>query len=82
MYLQESMGHAVGQALRNHFEIPADDFADLYNVRASELQNAIFSADGIRTTRNFEKDLDRYRKRKIKGCTWRWKSLQEALRDW
>lgn len=82
MYLQESLGHAVGHALRNHFEIPADDFADVYNVRASELQNVIFSADGIRTTRNFEKDLERYRKRKRPGCTWRWKSLEEALRDW
>jgi len=82
MYLQESMGHAVGHALRNHFEIPADDFAELYNVRARELQNVIFSADGIRTTRNFEKDLDRYRKRKIPGFAWRWKSLKQALRDW
>jgi hypothetical protein len=72
----------VGHALRNHFEVPADDFADLYNVRASKLQHLIFSADGIRTTRNFEKDLKRYRKRKLSGCTWRWKSLQEALRDW
>ena len=82
MYLQESVGHAVGEALRNHFEIPADDFAGLYNVRTSELQNLIFSADGIRTSRNFEKDLERYRKRKKRGCTWRWKSLKEALRDW
>ena len=82
MYLQESLGHAIGHALRNHFEIPADDFADLYNFRASKLQNLIFSAAGIRTTRNIEKDLERYRKRKITGFTWRWKSLQEALRDW
>jgi hypothetical protein len=82
MYLQESIGHAVGHALRNYFEIPGDDFAHLYNVRASGLQNLIFSANGIRTTRNFEKDLDLYRKRKIPCCTWRWKSLEEALRDW
>jgi hypothetical protein len=81
MYLQESIGHAVGHALRNHFQIPADDFAHVYNVRASALQNLILSADGIRTTRNFEKDLERYRTRKIRGCTWRWKSLKEALRD-
>ncbi len=82
MYLQESIGYAVGYALRNHFEIPTDDFADLYNVRAGELQNVIFSAVGIRTTRGFEKDLDRYRKRKIQSLTWRWKNLEEALRDW
>jgi hypothetical protein len=82
MYLQESLGHAVGHALRNHFDVPADDFADLYNVRASKLQSLIFSADGIRTTRNFEKDLLQYRKRKTSGCTWRWKSLKDALRDW
>jgi len=82
MYLQESTGHAVSHPLQNYFEIPADDFAVLYNVRASKLQNLIFSAGGIRTTRNFEKDLDRYRKRKRPSCTWRWKSLEEALRDW
>lgn len=82
MYLQETTGFGVSQALRNHFEIPADNFAALYNIRASRLQNLIFSADGIRTTRNFEKDLERYRKRKQPGCTWRWKSLKEALRDW
>lgn len=82
MYLQESLGHAVDHALRNHFEIPADNFADLYNVRVRELQNLILSAEGIRTTRNFEKDLDRYRKRKLRGCTWRWKNLKEALREW
>jgi hypothetical protein len=82
MFLQESIGHAVGHALRNHFAIPDDSFAGLYNVRVRKLQDAIFSADGIRTTKNFEKDLDRYRKRKLAGCTWRWKSLKEALRDW
>jgi hypothetical protein len=82
MYLQESTGYAVGHALRNHFEIPEDDFADLYNVRVSELQNLIFSAEGFRTTRNFEKDLERYRKRKTPAFSWRWKSLKDALRDW
>lgn len=82
MYLQESLGYAVDQALRNYFEIPTDEFADLYNARMSELQNLIFSANGIRTTRNVEKDLDRYRQRKMRGCTWRWKSLKEAPRDW
>lgn len=82
MYLQESMGHAVGHALRKHFEIPADDFADLYSVRVRELQNIILSAEGIRTTGKFEKDLERYRKRKKPGFTWRWKSLEKALRDW
>lgn len=82
MYLQESLVYAVAHALRNHFEIPADNFADLYNVRVRELQNLILSAEGIRTTRNFEKDLDRYRKRKTQGFTWRWRSLKKALRDW
>lgn len=82
MYLQESMVYAIGEALRKYFEIPADNFADLYNVRVRELQNLILSAVGIRTTRNFEKDLERYRKRKRPGFTWRWKSLEQALRDW
>lgn len=82
MYLQESTGHAVGHALRKHFEIPADDFVDIYNARASKLQNLIFSAVGIRTTRNFEKDLERYRKRKRQGFRWLWKNLAEALRYW
>jgi IucA/IucC family protein len=81
-YLQESIGYAVGYALRNHFEVPPDDFANLYNVRAAELQNLIFAANGIRTTRNYEKDLERYRKRKRGVCTWCWNSQQEALRDW
>ncbi len=82
MYLQESMGYAICDALRNHFEIPADDFAAIYNDRARSLQNAILSVNGFRTTRNFEKDLDRYRKRKKPGHAWRWKSLKQALRDW
>jgi hypothetical protein len=82
MYLQESLGHAVAQALQNHFQIADVDFENLYNVRVSELQHVILSADGIRTTRNFEKDLDRYRERRRFRCTWRWKNLKEALRDW
>jgi hypothetical protein len=82
MYLQESIGHAVAHALRNHFEIPADDFAQLYNVRVNKLQSLIFSANDIRTNGNFEKELNRYRKRKRPGFTWRWNSLKEALRDW
>jgi HD superfamily phosphohydrolase YqeK len=82
MYLQESLGYAVAQALRNHFRIRTNDFADLYYTRVNELQKLIFAADGIRTTRNFEKDLDRYRERKIRGCSWHWKSLDEALRHW
>jgi hypothetical protein len=82
MYLQESMGYAVDHALRDHFEIPGDDFARLYNERASKLQNLILSTTGFRTTRNFEKDLERYSKRKKLSPAWRWKSLKEALRDW
>ena len=81
MYLQESMGHALNHALQGHFKIPADDFAAVYNARASKLQNLIFSSNGIRTTGKFEKDLERYRKRKTPGLTWRWKTLKEALRD-
>jgi hypothetical protein len=82
MYLKETMGYAIGQALRGHFEIPDDNFAELYDVRVRELQNVIFAADGIRSTFNFEKDLERYRQRKSRGCTWRWTNLQEALREW
>ncbi len=82
MYLQESTGHAMAHALQNHFAVPTDDFADLFDVRAGELQSLIFSAAGIRATRDFEKDLDRYRERKTRGAAWRWKSLAEALRDW
>lgn len=81
MYLQESMGYAVRLALRDYFEIPTDDFAGVFNARASKLQNLILSANGIRTTRKFEKDFERYRKRKIPILTWRWKNLEEALRD-
>lgn len=82
MYLQESIGHAVWFALRNHFEVPADEFAALYKLRAGQLQNVIFSDLGIGTTRNFEKDLDKYRKLKKPSLTWRWKNLKESLRDW
>jgi hypothetical protein len=82
MYLQGSLGHAVSQALRSHFKIPGNDFAALYKTRASELQSLIFSAHGIRITRNYEKDLDRYRRRNTEGCSWRWKSLDQALREW
>lgn len=82
MYLQESVGYVICHALRKHFEIPADNFVGLYNARVSELQNLILSAEGISTTKKFEKDLDRYRKRKTPGFNWRWKSLKKALRDW
>ena len=83
MYLKESMGYAINHALRKHFAAPADDdFAGLYNVRVSELQDRILSAAGINKTRNFEKDLDRYRERKKPCLTWRWKSMKGALRDW
>jgi len=81
-YLQGSLVYAVAHALRNHFEIPADNFAGAYNARASKLQNLIFSANGIRSTRNFEKDFERYRKRKIPTVTWPWENLEAALRDW
>jgi hypothetical protein len=81
-YLQGSLVYAVGHAMRNHFEIPNDYFAGLYNARASKLQNLIFSANGIRTTRNYEKDFERYRKRKIPGLIWPWENLSAALRDW
>ena len=81
-YLQGSLVYAVSHALRNYFELPTDDFAGLYKARASKLQNLIFSANGIRTTRNFEKDLGRYRKRKMACLTWPWKNLEASLRDW
>jgi hypothetical protein len=82
MYLPGSMGYAIDQALRNHLGDPAGNFNDLYNLRTSQLQNLIFTAVGNRITKNFEKDLERYRKRKSSGFTWPWKSLREALRDW
>jgi hypothetical protein len=83
MYLKESLGYAVNYALRKYFAVSADDdFAGLYNVRVSELQDRILSAAGINKTRNFEKDLDRYRMRKKPCLTWPWKSMKGALRDW
>jgi hypothetical protein len=81
-YLQGSLVYAVAHALRSHFEIPPDNFAGLYSTRVSKLQNLIFSANGIRTTRNFAKDFERYRKRKTPGLTWPWKNMQAALRNW
>jgi hypothetical protein len=81
-YLQGSLVYLVAHALRNHFEIPKDDFAGLYNARAGKLQDLIFSANGISTTSNFEKDFERYRKRKRPGFAWPWKNLDAALRDW
>ena len=81
-YLQGSLVYAVAHALRNHFEIPRDDFAALYKARVSKLQNLIFAVNHIRTTRNMEKDFERYRKRKTPGFTWPWKNLKAALRDW
>ena len=71
MYLKESMGYAVEQALRNYFEIQPDTLAELYNVRVSEVQKVVFSAAGMRTTRDFEKDLERYRTRKKPSFVWR-----------
>jgi ferric iron reductase FhuF-like transporter/IucA/IucC family protein len=82
MYLLGSLGYAVSHALRRHFEVPADNFTGIYDRRMSELQDKVLSQVGIRKTSNFEKDLDRYRKRKIRGCTWPWKTMTEALRDW
>lgn len=81
-YLQGSLMYAVSHALRNHFDIPTDDFVGLYEARARKLQILIFSANGIRTTRSFEKDFQRYRKRKVSSFTWPWKNLEAALRDW
>ena len=81
-YLLGSLVYLFSHALRNHFEIPADDFAGLYNARASKLQNLIFSRNGIRTTTNYERDFERYRKRKKPGLVWPWKNLEAALRDW
>ena len=82
MYLQGSLVYAVAHTLRNYFEIATDDFAGLYNARAGQLQNLIFSANGFRTSRNFEKDFERYRRRMMPGLTWPWKNLKAALRDW
>jgi hypothetical protein len=81
-YLPGSMGFAIAAALRKHFTVPADNFTGLYDARASQLQNLIFTAWGCSTTKNFEKDLKRYRMRKRPGFTWPWETLEAALRDW
>jgi ferric iron reductase FhuF-like transporter len=81
-YLRGSLVYAFAHALRNHFEIPADNFGDLYHARAGKLQKLIFSANGIPTTGNYEKDFERYRKRKTSRLNWPWKNLEAALRDW
>ena len=82
MYLQGSVGYAVGEVLQKHFAIPSRRVAELYEARVSGLQKLILSANGMRTTKSCEKDLDRYRQRKLPGKPWRWKSLREALREW
>ena len=81
-YLPGSMGFAIAEALRKHFTVPADNFTGLYDARASQLQNLIFTAWGCSTTKNFERDLKRYRMRKRPGFTWPWKTMEAALRDW
>jgi hypothetical protein len=82
MYLQGSTGYAIGYALGKYFKVPTEDFAGLYNVRASELQERVLSANGVGTTRNFEKDLNRYRKRKNVSFNWPWKRIEDVLRNW
>ena len=82
MYLRGSTVYVIGEALRKHFELPADGLADLYDARVSELQSLILAGNGIRTTKSCEKDLDRYRRRKLPARAWPWRSLAEALRDW
>jgi hypothetical protein len=82
MYLQESIGYAIGYALGKHFGVPTEDFVGLYKLRVSELQKRVLAANGVGTTRNFEKDLDRYRKRKQLSFNWPWKKLEDGLRNW
>ena len=82
MYLQGSTGYAVAHALRKYFQIKTEDFSELYKLRVSELQQRVLAAKGIRTTRNFEKDIDRFRQRKTANTTWPWKSFAQAFRDW
>jgi hypothetical protein len=82
MYLSDSIGFAMGEALRKHVPVPADNFAGLYDARVSQLQNVIFSTWGRPTTKNFEKDLERYRKQKTAGFTWPWPTWEAALHDW
>jgi len=82
MYLQGSLGYAIGYALHRHLKLPLDDFEKLYNLRASELQSMIFSTNGANATTKFEKDLERYRRKNKPTCNWRWHSMDEALREW
>jgi hypothetical protein len=82
MYLQGSLGYAIGYALHRHMNLPCDDFERLYNLRASELQGLLFSSNKVNATIKFEKDLERYRKRNKPTCNWRWQSMNEALREW
>ncbi|HEY6805364.1 MAG TPA: ferric iron reductase [Pyrinomonadaceae bacterium] len=82
MYLQGSLGWAIGYALHRHLNLPLDDFVKLYNLRASELQCLIFSTNGANATTKFEKDLERYRKHNKPIGNWRWRSMDEALREW
>ena len=82
IYVQESLAYAVSCALKDRFEVPADDFEELYNARVSEFQDRILSPIGISQTKKIEKDLDRYRKLRNSSLVWPWKSMDEALRDW
>ena len=76
------MGHAIVEVLRKHFDITAEGLTALYDIRVRKLQKLIFAANGIRTTKDCERDLDWYRQRKRPGCTWPWRNLREALREW
>jgi hypothetical protein len=83
MYLQGSLLYVIACAMRDHFKVSLADFDQLYNVRVREFQNRLFSENGISQSGNVEKDLELYRKRRRPGCcNWRWKSLEEGLRDW
>jgi len=82
MYLRASLVYAIGEALQKYFDVPGDSVTELYDARVSGLQNLVLSANGMRTTRSCEEDLERYRMRKRPNFSWPWKSLREALRDW
>lgn len=82
MYLPGSMGFAIAEALRKHFVVADDNFAGLFEDRASQLQNRIFTACVFPTTTNFDKDLERYRKRKIADFSWPWRTMEAAFYDW
>jgi hypothetical protein len=82
MYLRASLVYAIGEALQKYFDVRRDSVTDLYDARVSGLQKLILSANGMRTTKSCEKDLERYRERKRPSRNWPWKSLREALRDW